>query len=173
MIAGLRRFRNQRLRRVLCWVGMIFLACAAAQGQQSEQSQELEQLQQKLQQLQQQYEATTQGLEQRLTTLRQQMEQEKVAREQQVEKETEDINQTKQTTVSTAAAVERTVRSAGRRLDRHRVQTITRWIGQRRVVVAAVQNHPVAESGPSTGIDEVLKTRNCGSRICIDRNCSR
>jgi maltoporin len=87
---------------------MIFFACVAAKGQQSEQSQELEQLQQKLQQLQQklqqlqqQYETTKQDLEQRLATLRLQIEPEKLAREQQGERETEDIKQTKQTTVST------------------------------------------------------------------------
>ena len=83
MIAELLRYRNQRLRAVLCWVGMISFACVAARAQRSEQSQELEQLQQKLQQLHQQYETTTQDLEQRLATLRLQIEQEKLAREQQ------------------------------------------------------------------------------------------
>jgi maltoporin len=101
MIAESLRYRNQRLRPVLCGVAMISFACVAAKGQQSEQSQELEQLQLQLQQLQQQYETTTQGLEQRLATLRLQIEQEKLAREQQGERETEDIKQTKQTTVST------------------------------------------------------------------------
>src|ERR1700751_3504577 len=102
MIAELRRYRYQYLRPVLCWVGMISFACVAATGQQTVQLQELQQLQQELKQLQQQYQTTTQDLEHRLATLQLQIEQEKLAREQQVEKQTEEINQTKQATVSTA-----------------------------------------------------------------------
>ena len=109
MITGLHRYRNQRLRSLLCGVAMISFACVAATGQQSDPLQELQQLQQKLQQLQQQYETTTRDLEQRLAALQQQIGQEKVAREQQVEKETE---QTKQATVSTVELAAQEARKA-------------------------------------------------------------
>jgi maltoporin len=112
MITGARRYRNQRLRPLLCWVAIIFLACVAARGQQNEQAQELQLLQQQLQQLKQQYETTTQDLERRLATLQQQIGQEKITREQQVERETEDINQTKQATVSTVELAAQEARKA-------------------------------------------------------------
>jgi maltoporin len=97
---------------LFCGAAIIFLACVAARGQQNEQAQELQLLQQQLQQLKQQYETTTQDLERRLANLQQQIGQEKSTREQQAERETEDINQTKQATVSTVELAAQEARKA-------------------------------------------------------------
>ena len=98
MIVALRkRWRQSKLKRLLCCGAILSFASVTATAQQ-----QTEQLQQQLEQLKQEYEKTTHDLEQRIAALQQQIDKEKLDREQQADKAKAESAKEKQATVSAA-----------------------------------------------------------------------